>query len=195
MNSNNIKQKIKLIKSRKDIPLFLKKVGVKTIIEVGVSKGKYLKKLAQAEPEVLIGVDPWDTTNMVSYNESLEETDKWYKRLTEWSNKQNISIQLIRDYSLNAVKQFYDEFFDFVYLDADHSYESVKKDLESWWPKVKKNGILSGHDYREGKVSHKTGLPFGVYEAVNEFVKKHDLKDNFYTTKDKLPTYFILKNN
>ena len=34
-----------------------------------------------------------------------------------------------------------------IFLDADHSYEAVRLDIETWLPKVKKNGILAGHDY------------------------------------------------
>ncbi len=52
---------------------------------------------------------------------------------------------------------------DFVFIDADHSYEAVKKDIEAWWPLVKDNGILGGHDYDHNN----RGWP-GVYKAVHE---------------------------
>ncbi len=42
---------------------------------------------------------------------------------------------------------FPDQSIDIVYVDADHSYEGVTKDLELWTPKVKTGGIISGHDY------------------------------------------------
>ena len=37
--------------------------------------------------------------------------------------------------------------FDFIYIDADHSYEACKLDLESYWPKLKQGGIMMGDDY------------------------------------------------
>lgn len=54
-----------------------------------------------------------------------------------------------------------DESLDFVYIDADHSYASVKRDLESWVGKVRANGFIGGHDY--------TFWTIGVVHAVNEF--------------------------
>jgi hypothetical protein len=39
------------------------------------------------------------------------------------------------------------ESLDFVYIDANHKYDAVKKDLELWYPKVRKGGVFAGHDY------------------------------------------------
>jgi predicted O-methyltransferase YrrM len=57
------------------------------------------------------------------------------------------NLQLLVSLSEDAVKSFDDETFDVVYIDADHSYESVKRDIASWRPKVKRGGVLCGHDY------------------------------------------------
>jgi hypothetical protein len=46
-----------------------------------------------------------------------------------------------------------------VYIDANHTHEEVKKDIQAWLPKIKKGGIISGHDY---------GGWEGVTQAVNE---------------------------
>ena len=64
----------------------------------------------------------------------------------------------IKTYSHLAAKMFDDYSLDFVFLDADHNYKAVKKDLESWWPKIKQGGVLAGHDYNKD-----------VFKAVNEF--------------------------
>ncbi len=48
-------------------------------------------------------------------------------------------------------EEFNDGAFDFVYIDADHSYEAVKRDIAAWLPKIKPGGIIAGHDrVREG---------------------------------------------
>ena len=60
-----------------------------------------------------------------------------------------------------------DKYFDFVYLDGDHSYEGVKKDLDSWYPKLKKFGVMCGDDYGN--------MHLPVIEAVSEFVYEHKL--------------------
>ena len=51
-----------------------------------------------------------------------------------------------------------------IFLDADHSYEAATLDIEAWLPKVKKNGILAGHDY----INH---LYPGVKRAVDDMSK------------------------
>lgn len=56
-------------------------------------------------------------------------------------------IQIIRKESTVAANDFEDHSLAFVYIDASHDYESVKKDLNAWYPKVKKGGILAGHDW------------------------------------------------
>jgi len=49
--------------------------------------------------------------------------------------------------SISASQKFEDNYFDVIFIDADHEYEGVKHDLLSWYPKLKSGGILSGHDY------------------------------------------------
>ncbi|HEY3296756.1 MAG TPA: class I SAM-dependent methyltransferase [bacterium] len=63
--------------------------------------------------------------------------------------------------SLEAVKLYPDRSLDFVFIDAAHDYENVKKDIIAWRPKVKPGGILAGHDY------NKENSP-GLVKAVNE---------------------------
>jgi predicted O-methyltransferase YrrM len=62
--------------------------------------------------------------------------------------------------SLEAVKRYKDSSLDFVFLDASHTYEDVKADIQAWKPKVKRGGYFGGHDYQ-------THFP-GVIKAVNE---------------------------
>ncbi len=50
--------------------------------------------------------------------------------------------------SVDAARNFKDSSVGFVFIDADHRYESVSADIKAWMPKVKKGGILAGHDYR-----------------------------------------------
>ena len=56
-------------------------------------------------------------------------------------------INPIKALSYNAPDMYEDNSIDFVFIDASHDYESVKKDIVAWYPKVKQNGIISGHDY------------------------------------------------
>ena len=60
-----------------------------------------------------------------------------------------------------------DAYFDFIYIDADHRYESTKADLTNWFPKLRKGGVIAGHDY-VNKIC-RNGDTFGVIQAVSEF--------------------------
>lgn len=42
---------------------------------------------------------------------------------------------------------FKDESITAIFIDGDHSHEGIKRDLGNWYPKIKKGGIISGHDY------------------------------------------------
>ena len=76
-------------------------------------------------------------------------------------------VQIVREDTKVAAKFFSDNFFDFVYVDADHSTEACYQDLSAWYPKVKTGKFLAGHDYGRG---------FGVVEAVDRFVKENNLE-------------------
>jgi len=60
-----------------------------------------------------------------------------------------------------------DESLDFCYIDADHSYRAVSDDIRLWFPKIKKEGLLGGHDFVPD-ADYWFGS-FGVHRAVTEF--------------------------
>ena len=68
--------------------------------------------------------------------------------LTPFVNRSNIKI--IRNESIKECYNYDDNFFDVVYLDASHDYESVKADINHWLPKIKPGGIICGDDYISG---------------------------------------------
>lgn len=56
-------------------------------------------------------------------------------------------IKPIKSLSWDGANYYTDESLDFIFIDAAHDYESVKKDINAWFPKLKKGGIIAGHDY------------------------------------------------
>lgn len=77
-------------------------------------------------------------------------------------------MHIFRLKSDEAVNQFPNNYFDFIYIDANHSYEGCKNDLELWWPKLKSNGLMAGDDFTN--LTTKT-TSYGVEKAVTEFFK------------------------
>ncbi|MCK9273067.1 class I SAM-dependent methyltransferase [Candidatus Gracilibacteria bacterium] len=94
-------------------------------------------------------------------NNAVEET--FDKMLQNYDN-----IKKIKNSSINAAELFSDHFFDCVYIDANHDYNSVKQDILLWRNKVKFGGFLSGHDYHYGAG--------GVYEALQELYKYTEIE-------------------
>ena len=137
--------------------------------EIGVSEGTHAKEiLSFLNIKQLVLVDPWETY-VGTYGQDEDKTDlenRYKETLNKFSN--NNKVKIIKDYSVNAAKMFDDEYFDFVYIDGDHSYEAVIKDLDSWYPKLKEYGVMCGDDY--GRYSGR-----GVVKAVSEFAYKHKL--------------------
>ena len=73
--------------------------------------------------------------------------------------------------SLEAVKYFADNSLDFVFIDGSHDYESVKKDIQAWLPKVKSGGVLAGDDYATWP---------GVKQAVDELLPLAQKRDIYW---------------
>jgi len=84
---------------------------------------------------------------------------------------------MIRSFAEAAVHTFQDEYFDFIYIDANHEYKSVMRDMRMWWPKLRPGGMLAGDDFAD---MHDTfyRLPtaklwkWGVKSAVASFAKE-----------------------
>ncbi len=56
-------------------------------------------------------------------------------------------INVIRECSWEASRHFEDESVQVVYIDADHTYYGVSRDIDAWYPKVKSGGWIGGHDF------------------------------------------------
>ena len=81
-------------------------------------------------------------------------------------------VSIIRSDSIEASKMFDDQSLDFVFIDAAHSYQYVKADIEAWLPKIKKDGFIGGHDYLNNDPTHADG---GVTRAVQEIFKDYNI--------------------
>lgn len=126
--------------------------------EVGVLRGYYSERILGRDPAKLVLIDSWHLGN---HGETGDEIyDSVQKKFGEDSR-----VRIVRKRSGAAALDFQDETFDFVYLDADHGFHSVTEDLRAWFPKVKRGGILAGHDY----LYPGGDRTFAVHVAVDQF--------------------------
>lgn len=153
----------------------LKRVEGKVIgAEIGVFGGDMSAGLLSKEDLTLYMVDSWKG-NGESYQGdsgdfhatiSQEQQDGYYNRTKEMVKFAGDRAKIIRKDSKDACNEIPDASLDFVFIDADHSYEGSKSDILSWVTKVKPGGLLSGHDYGNVKFPK-----FGVTRSVTEFSK------------------------
>lgn len=148
---------------------FMRKYDCQNICELGVYKGDNFSEMIKHAPKLAVAVDAWHDNGIHprKYDDySQEELDEQYQffknRVTDKS-----FVKIIRDFTTEAAKKFPDNYFDFVYVDADHSEAACYADITAWYPKVKPGKFLAGHDYKKG---------FGVVRAVNRFIKENNLQ-------------------
>ncbi len=151
----------------------LKKVPKHSVCcEVGVWRGEFSRRIYTfVEPKKLYLVDPWFFFTEADYFPA-EKLEKYSQRAQDirhadvmekfTKEMKDGSVEVIRKSSMEALKLFEDNFFDFVYIDANHDYEFVKEDLEHYYTKTKSGGLISGDDFRLD----------GVRRAVTEFVDR-----------------------
>lgn len=118
-------------------------------VEVGSWKGKSSAFMAveianSSKPIKFYCVDTWEGS--VEHKQNPELSQLYEIFLDNMKPVESFYIPM-RTTSLEAAKQFDDESLDFVFIDASHEYEDVVDDLKAWYPKIKKGGILAGHDY------------------------------------------------
>lgn len=118
--------------------------------EVGVERGYYSEVLCRVNPNLhLYAIDPWSTS---AYEDGIDAVDydqsKYDERYSEAVHRlKPYNCTLVRKKSLDAAEDFEDESLDFVYIDANHDFVNFTNDLHTWKKKVRKGGIVSGHDY------------------------------------------------
>jgi len=179
---------------REDLPFLFNKLNLKGIgAEIGVQEGVFSKHLLDNwEGGKIYLIDGWRHMNGYEdiangdHNVQLNNIAKTLMAIYNHSSK----ATLIRELSLDAVKLFNDDFFDWVFLDADHKYEAVKDDLDAWYPKIKKGGVFCGHDYLDSEKDQNGHTEFGVKKAVDEWAAKHDLRVNT-TNKEIFPFWWV----
>jgi predicted O-methyltransferase YrrM len=122
-----------------------------TFVEIGTWKGQSIMYMAEKIKELNKNIKLYGIDTFKGNEEHAEHPDvvanKIYDIYLENIEPLKDYITTIKGSSHDVYTQFEDESIDFLFIDADHSYEAVKKDLKLWYPKVKKGGIISGHDY------------------------------------------------
>lgn len=157
-------------------------------VEVGVDRAEFATEfMSRWRGHNYVGIDSYEPYPEFPWD---RETD--YMMAVARFERSPVNCKLIKAESIAASQclmsytgQFFADlrFVDFIYIDAGHDYESVKRDLQAWWPLVSEIGILAGHDY---DASH-----LDVVRAVDEFF---DGKATVYKTHEQIGSWYVYRN-
>lgn len=178
------KERLDLPASRRDLCQWLAQWGHKAGAEIGVWEGQFSEVICQANPGVqLTCVDPWvcyaayvDKKNDPARIEGAYQAT--VKRLAPYG------CAIKRMTSLEAARTVPDGSLDFVYLDANHAAAFVWQDLNAWAPKVRKGGIVAGHDYHSHRGKH-----LGVKPMVHKYLAEHGIAPLLVLAGDKSASF------
>lgn len=133
--------------------------------EVGCYAGESTKMfLESGKITLLYAIDIWedemDNFKKIRSNHDFSIVEKTFDESMKGFNVKKIKMCFSE--SLESLPTL-----DFIYIDANHDYEFVKDDITNALKKIKKGGLISGHDYNKESL--------GVIKAVNEIFGKPDI--------------------
>jgi len=138
-------------------------------VEIGCWKGKsttfMADKIKNSGKKIQFNaVDIWEpfVQENMEWSVSFDEFLRNIEPLKEY-------INVIKADSCEASKQFADKSVDFIFIDANHQYEYIKKDIEHWFPKLKDGGVIAGHDLQFEGVTRAVKEFFGEYKSISNY--------------------------
>jgi hypothetical protein len=143
-------------------------VDAPRIAEVGVFKGNFSDILLDVfRPAKLFLLDTFCISDYIAREFTAENHFEYVQK----KYADNPAVTLMQGLSHDTLGVFSDHSLDYIYIDADHTYEGVKKDIEVAYRKIKNGGILQFNDYTNYSLCDH--MEFGVLYAVNEFLESH----------------------
>jgi hypothetical protein len=201
-----------VLTNREALLPYLPKGGVGA--EIGVADGEHSAAILEAaQPEELHLIDPWSHleagSGLLGGAELLAEIgearargdafdapppnqngEEQYARVAA-RFEGDPRVRLHRQYSYKAAASFEADKFDFVYLDGNHHYEFVLKDLQDFAARLQPGGLLFGHDFFENDFARQEN--YGVVDAVGAFVKRSDFRF-LMLSWEPFSTFFLARN-
>lgn len=144
-------------------------------VEVGSWKGRSsvflgVEILNSGKDITLDCVDIWQNLPSLEYYQQSSGDSiylEFIKNIQPINQVKEI-IKPIRKDSVEASKLYQNNSIDFIFIDGDHSFEGINRDLHAWFPKLSKSGIIAGHDYTWNK---------DIRSAVDIFFNREEEKN------------------
>ncbi len=168
----------KILPDRADILPLLPQDAV--IVEVGVALGDFSRKILDiCKPRKFIAIDLFDLHKLDALwgqpTATLfgDRTHEDFYRDRFAAEFQTGQVELLKADSAIAMETLQDKAVDVFYLDAEHSYTSVKRELNIASRKIRDDGWIVLNDYTPAEAGF-TNLPYGVIQACHEFMLEQD---------------------
>lgn len=141
------------------------RIKVENMVEIGSYQGESTTLFAHyLQPNKLYAIDPfvngYDEFDGSSTGDFTNVIHNFNLRIQQFP-----CIKHIKNFSYAALDQFEDDSLDFVYVDGDHTYEGVVKDIKMYLPKIKVGGFIAGHDLGRESVTKALRNQLGEVDA------------------------------
>jgi len=179
------------MKDRIELAEHFNELGFTLGAEIGVADGRYSKILCEKIPNLeLIGVDTY--APYLGNWRDQEYQDEAYRQAKD--KLKGFDVDLMKTTGVEASLTVEDGLLDFVFIDGDHYFDNAMLDIILWSKKVRKGGIVSGHDYYK---SNKGTVQ--VMKAIDTYAEIHNIKLNIIKSKtdghkdDRVPCWWFVK--
>jgi len=139
--------------------------------ELGVCQGNNALLLYNcAQPLSLYLIDIWEKDELTyKHHPPRLYYDDWMIMVRNKLPHDN--VHLVKQDSISWLNSIPDDFLDWIYIDSSHTYDHVRVEYSKAIKKVKKGGIISGHDF----YCHPTAWKTAVIRAVLNQVQNNNL--------------------
>jgi len=170
-------------KTRNDLAKLFRGAGV----EIGVERGLFSEEICRANPGVkLSSIDPWTVYEGYRDHKNQRKLDAFAEEARARLGR--YKVEVMRTTSAKALELFQDESLDFAYIDGNHANPWVSDDIFGWYKKLKRGGILAGHDYTKKRRGHAND----TVEAVKLLMKTFNLELTIWDG-DPVPSWSVVK--
>lgn len=143
------------------------------VAELGVLGGDWARHiLEETNPSELVLIDTYNSNDYPHMKRFIKDNHEQYIKAKFELNNDRIVIK--KGLSWVVLSEYADHYFDWLYIDAAHDYDSVKKDLVQALLKLKPDGFVVMNDYI--MYDHHTHEAYGVVQACNEFMKENNFE-------------------
>lgn len=168
----------RVISSREKVLALLPRGG--KVAEIGVAFGEFSEKILKImQPDIFYAIDVFKYKGFWGRNifeeENISHYDWYARKFKDLIEREK--MKLAKGLSWDVMGGYPDNYFDYIYLDAAHDYESVKRDIEQIVRKIRKNGIVQFNDYTFSE-------NFGVIPAVKEMINQTQSRLLYYCLGD-----------